>query len=63
MKATYLSLCTMAVASLWLAGGLFYSAYCRFTHHPIPWLVGPIGAVAALVLVLVGRTIHAPGRD
>lgn len=63
MKATYLTLAAMMVASLLLAGVMFYSAYCKFMDHPIPWLVGPLGAAAAFVLVLVGRTIRTPGRS
>jgi hypothetical protein len=62
LKATYLTLGAMAVASLLLAGVMFYSAYCKFTEHPIPWFVGPLGGIAALILVLVGRTIRVPGR-
>jgi hypothetical protein len=53
----------MVVASLSLAAVMFYSAYCKWTGHPIPWAISLIGGAAALVLVLVGRTIRLPGRD
>ncbi len=63
MRATYLTLGALTVASLLLAGVMFYSAYCHWTGQSIPWLVGPIGGAAALVLVMVGRTIRLPGSE
>ncbi len=63
MRLSYLTLGAMTAASLLLAGIMFYSAYCKWFDQPIPWFVGPVGAVAALVLVVVGRTIRLPGRD
>lgn len=63
MRATYLTLGAMTAASLLLAGVMFYSAYCKWTDHPIPWFVGPVAGLAALVLVVVGRSIRVPGSD
>ena len=63
LKATYFTLGAVTFASLLLAGVMFYSAYCHFAGHSIPWFVGPLGGVAALVLVLAGRIIRLPGSE
>jgi hypothetical protein len=65
LKPTGLALGLMTAASLLLAGIMFYSAYCKWFDRPIPWFIGPTGAIAALVLVAAGKTIRlpGPGRD
>ena len=47
----------MAILSLALAAVMFYVGYCKIFGHPSSPFVGPIEAVLAIILVIVGRGV------